>query len=184
MILARKAIDTTRWLDEAEYSPSWQSRNQSLLTLIEGCGIDCSDLTYTEYGCGPFSPFTRIARSIFKYGCRADIKKWDEEVIQFDLNGKLDGLARTDIGVFSGVVEYLTDPKKTFHRMRHYHRRLLISYAHYDVGDNLIDRCVKNGWRNHFSLYDLTKVIAQFGYIENASEWERQTCLLIRHRNS
>lgn len=150
------------------------------MQLILDCIPDVSDLSYTEYGCGPFSPFTSIANQYFKNGYRADIKKWDENVIECDLNKNIGNIPKSNIGVLSGVIEYLTSPESIFEKLGSIHNRLLLSYAPYIDGE-LEKRCIKKGWRNHYNLYDFIQITKYFGFIEHVGKWGGQTLLLLRN---
>lgn len=179
----RKDINTARWLSVNEYSQTWQERNDRLLQLLIDCVSNTNNLTYTEYGCGPYAPFTAICREMLGCGIRADIKQWDEDIVLCDLNTMSCQPLKTNIGVLSGVVEYLTDPRTVFDSLRGCHERLLISYAPFNNKITLTDRILKNGWRNHYSLYDFVQIVNHFGYIENIGDWRGQMLLLLRSKN-
>ena len=179
--MKRKQIDTTRWLSSSEYACAWGERNALLLKIMLDCVPNTHPLTYTEYGCGPHSPFTSIANQNFRHGYRVDIKQWDSGVLLCDLNSTIENLLYSDVGILSGVIEYLTDPEVVLKELGSYHDRLLLSYAPYQDG-SLEDRCINNGWRNHYSLYDFIKVANNFGFIENVGEWKGQVLFLLKHR--
>lgn len=175
-----KKITTDRWLQEDQFSPKWKVRNELLFNLIDERLPDLSSLSYSEYGCGPFSPFTSLAVEKFSENYRLDIKAWDENVLICDLNNiSKSPPPYSDIGVLSGVLEYITSPEQTLDQLKNFHDRLLISYATYTDGD-LENRVRLKGWRNHYNLYDFIKITKYFGFIENIGQWGRQTLLLLR----
>jgi hypothetical protein len=116
----------------------------------------------------PYSPFTALAGTHFRLANRSNITQWDKEVIICDLNSTTEGIKHSDVGVFSGVIEYLNDPALPLRSLQSFHSYLLISYAAFENG-SIEARCVRKRWENHFTLCDFIRILRHFGFIANVS---------------
>lgn len=121
-----------------------------------------------------------------------------QDVIQCDLNETCNPLVETDIGVFSGVLEYLNDLNHIFEEMKSYHSRLLFSYAvlsrrnslknvltrrksNFDHAiETIRERSLVDGWRNHFTIWDIEAISRHFGFIENVGKWGSHALFLVK----
>lgn len=195
--MSGKKDGTLRWLDETQFKDRWSQRNARLLEMLQECSLKLDQMSFTEYGCGPRSPFAEVGRGFFKSGNRADIKAWDPEVTVVDLNDPNAALPPSDIGVLSGVLEYLNDPARVLAQMRSNHEILALSYMVFGRprrlglflgGERETENCVRklrqrsfqHGVRNHLTFFELLRLVGEFGYIENAGKFRSHVLLILR----
>lgn len=184
-------LSKMRWFERQHYSSNWGKRNQSMLQLLKTADLNIQQFSFSEYGCGPNRPFGQALSEAGFDGkvFSLDMNQWQEDVIKVDLErDKISLLPDTDVGVLSGVVEYLYNPSQILSELTHKHEYLLLSYRlfQYDpVGSlnkytEVIQSRAKNGWKTHLQLSDLLKVIDNFGFILAAETWRNQTLLLLK----
>lgn len=195
--MKRKKDGTKRWLDESQFRNKWTLRNARLLEMLRECDLSLSEMSFCEYGCGPKSPFSTLARGSFKSGSRLDIKAWDDEVVVLDLNDANAEIPSAEVGVLSGILEYLNDPATLLAKMRNKHEVLALSYMvlrpprwpqHFWNPDSEMEACVQelrrrsfeNGIRNHLTAYELRELVSAFGYIDNAAKFGAHVLLILR----
>ena len=137
------------WQSQERYKKEWLHRNEHMRDLLD----DYKKYTYTEYGCGPMTPFKSCIGLDISL---VDMWKWDKlNNIVFDLNTNRDdeswnNLPKTDVGVLSGVLEYVDNPHLVLRKLRNIHKFVLYSYektefCNVDLGQ------IKNhsNWKNH-----------------------------------
>lgn len=176
-----------RWFDETSYANSWGTRNADMLALFDKTIANSNTMSFAEYGCGPHAPFSaEVAKSSSREVIRWDMKRWDENVRTIDFNKKISGLLSTDVGVLSGVLEYINDIDNTLDALSSVHKYLLISYANRQTTASfaefaaMIDhRQSKNGWRSHLSTEEIVNILSRFGFIKAMSIWQNHQVLAI-----
>lgn len=181
------ATDPCRWFDKAAYATNWGSRNADMLALFDRAVENASAMSFSEYGCGPHSPFAaEVSRSSKRQVICWDMNRWDENVRTVDFNKKIGVLAATDVGVLSGVVEYINDIANTLSALSIVHKYLLLSYAvrqpvsSFEQFQLMIEhRQSKNGWRSHLSLEEIVNLLAKFGFVRAMSIWQDHQVLVV-----
>lgn len=164
-----------------------------MLQLLQTVSLEIDKLSFSEYGCGPNRPFKQaLLKSDFTGDIFSlDMNQWQDDVIKIDLEGDdFVFLPISDVGVLSGVVEYLYNPHQIFSKLKQKHNYLLISYRlfQYDpVGplnkySEIIQSRVNNGWKTHLHLPEFLKVIDNFGFILAAETWHNQTLFLLKRQ--
>lgn len=182
-------LEKKRWFDPGEYHDSWAQRNSTLLNLLESVGIKIDELSFSEYGCGPNKPFEVELRKRYQSKVISlDMNIWDQRTIAIDLDmPDMPQTPHSDIGVLSGVVEYLKSPLMTFSKLRQKHQYLLFSYRIFqfdpagpveNYSKVLSDRA-KKGWKNHLSIEEILKSTESFGYILATGTWQKQSLFLL-----
>ncbi|MGE5384971.1 MAG: hypothetical protein ACM3SV_03685 [Betaproteobacteria bacterium] len=181
------ATDPARWFDKNSFSSTWNSRNADMLALFDKTIENAARMSFSEYGCGPNAPFTaEVAKSSSRKVVRLDMNQWDEGVWAVDLNREIRDLATTDVGVFSGVLEYINNIEKMLESISGFHTHLLLSYAvraplssFEDFKAAIQHRQVKNGWRSHLSTEEVVNTLSKFGFIKAMSAWQDQLIVVI-----
>ena len=177
-----KATDPARWFDKASFFSTWNSRNADMLALFDSTAEGAADMSFSEYGCGPNSPFTfEVTKSSSREVTRLDMKRWDDDVIVVDLNKDICGLPKTNVGVLSGVLEYINDIEVMLGTLTGFHTYLLLSYAvrppllsFEDFKATILHRQQRNGWRSHLSVEELVSILSKFGFVKAMSVWQGQ----------
>jgi len=181
-----------RWLRRNSYDPKWSERSKLLLDLFVSAELeDHKSYRISEFGCGANAPFHSICRNDARFTVdKFDITSWDEMTRVCDLNNRDFAFSESDIGAFSGVLEYLNDVPDVLSRAIKAHQYLLVSYAFLPVSAKSSDsryiegvrrRSVQHGWRNHYSTEDMTRILSEIGVISNVGMWDRsQSLFLIR----
>ena len=178
-----------RWDDPSSYDPAWQSRSEYMLALFDASVPDAPSARFSEYGCGPRAPFAAaVTATGDRLVRRYDRKRWCDECGLVDFNtGAVSEMTPTDVGVLSGVLEYLDDVPSTLALLGQHHRYGLISYAYWgettgSEGIAALDRrCHKGGWRNHYTLNQIAEIASTFGVILRAGESLGQVVLLVSY---
>lgn len=184
-------LSKSRWFDRWQFSEKWSKRNSLLLRLLENVGLEHRQLSFSEYGCGPHRPFKQSLTAIGFDGVihSLDMNQWQDDVIPVDLEFiDLERIPDSDVGVLSGVLEYLHKPEQVLTCLTFKHQYLLVSYRTFQIepsGDlekysTELNARAKNGWKTHLQLSDLLKVIDNFGFILAAETWRNQTLFLLK----
>ncbi|MCK7616154.1 hypothetical protein [Roseibium sediminicola] len=177
----------TRWDKIEAYDKEWSKRSQKMLEMFDETVPDASGASFSEYGCGPYMPFRSAVSASGPRKTRIfDRMSWagDCEIVDFN-TGVIDKMTNTDVGVLSGVLEYLDDVPGTLALLRQHHRFALISYAVWEVTTvsasivALNQRCNQGGWRNHYTLHQIVTHAQEFGVILRAGESLGQIVLLL-----
>lgn len=158
-----------------------------MLALFDATIENSSAMSFSEYGCGPHSPFaTEVAKSSQRRVLRWDMNNWDENVGIVDFNGEICALAAADVGVLSGVIEYINDIEKALEALSNAHKYLLLSYAFRQQQESfeqykamIEHRQSKNGWRSHLSVEEVVNMAAKFGLIKAMSIWQDHQLLVV-----
>lgn len=184
-------LSKLRWFERRQFSEKWAKRNQLLLQLLTVAGLEHQHLSFSEYGCGPQQPFRKaLSETGFsgQVNC-LDMNQWQDDVIQIDLeSADFDQVSQTDVGVLSGVLEYLHDPHQIIANLASRHQFLLVSYRVFEYQPHgAIDKYTAelnaraaNGWKTHLILPDLLDVVDKFGVILAADSWRNQCLFLLK----
>lgn len=176
-----------RWLDAGSFHADWSSRSAELLSIADMRIENSQYLSFTEYGCGPHSPFTQAVRlkSQRKVN-RYDLRAWDNEVLACNLNDHRFPLKPADVGVLSGVLEYLDDIEGTLSYLSRFHRFALVSYAFRfnepaspDYAAEIDRRLNKKGWINHLNQLEFTAACETLGSVLHTCVWNRHQVLVL-----
>ena len=114
-----------------------------------------------DIGCGP----TLALQSYLPKGCSylpCDMKAWNEMVELCDINEGLlpsISLARCDVIVLLGVLEYLDDPIRTLSALSTHAEAMVFSYHPREYGPPRTAL-----WRNSLSFRDVTEMVQKAGY--------------------
>lgn len=188
--------DTQRWLDEQAYRQEWYDRSEELMNMFLSKEDPQPPLSFAEYGCGPYAPFSKIATghsgfSVNKY----DIRKWDDQTQICDLNDADFVPNDEQVCVLSGVCEYLNSIEDSLKKLSKSHGVFLLSYAyfpddsrldchgkHVDFGrlKMLGSRINEYGWRNHHTLPEFLRLVEKVGYICGMGHLRGQVLLMVR----
>ena len=179
----------SRWDDARSYEPAWQRRSQEMLALFDASVPDAPSARFSEYGCGPQAPFAAaVAATGNRLVRRYDRKRWSDDCGLVDFNtGAVSEMTPTDVGVLSGVLEYLDDVPGALALLGRHHRYGLISYAYWEntngpAGIAALDqRCHRGGWRNHYTLEQITQIAGSGGVIVRAGESLGQVVLVVSY---
>lgn len=182
-----------RWKSSQAFSQAWSERNEAMLALFVDLIGRTGPFRFTEYGCGPHTPFSVAVATA---GCgetvRYDLNVWEHGNRTIDLNALPFDVETTDVGVLSGVLEYLNDATRTLAVLRGAHSYLLVSYAimpnkalmaDEDHVSMLNERCATHGWRNHLDLSELTRLLSKLGYLEGIRFHGRQVIAVVNTVN-
>lgn len=192
-IMLDKTIKT-RWLSANSYDVKWGERSGELLSMFLDHESKEERWTFSEYGCGPYTPFRKIASTQYGYHVDCyDLKKWSDENEVVDLNEDAISVTKNSVGVLSGVCEYMNDLGKTLALLSEFHQYFLLSYGPVPLSSEFHDakylkeiriRSTSRGWRNHMNMKDLVGVVSAVGYIADIRSWDRQVLLYIRGFNT
>lgn len=164
--------DLERWEKPTSYLQDWQVRSEAMLEFFDESMPNASSYSFTEYGCGPNSPFSATLSKTNRSCLRYDIKEWDKDCNIVDLNDPDFKVKNTDVAVLGGVAEYINDLEKMACNMARFHNYLLLSYHPFnepgflrkDPINELNRRTFKHGWHNHHELLDLIKVLSKSAF--------------------
>ena len=180
----------TRWLSAASYDEKWVARSEELLSMFFQYEDKAKQWTFSEYGCGPYAPFKRLASDREGYQVNTyDLKSWDHNNEVVDLNSTPLDVRTSDVGVLSGVCEYLNDLETVLKSLSQFHQYFLISYASVPLSMEFHDakyikeirmRSVNRGWRNHLNIKEFIGLVSTIGYVAHIGTWDRQTLLYVR----
>ena len=177
-----------RWSEKTAYSKNWNGRNQALLKLLDdNCAVAAS-LSFTEYGCGPYTPFKQAVTES-KYKSRivhlADRISWGDKRHIVDFNApKGPAVIPSDTAVLSGVIEYINDVPLLFDTLSRHHRYILFSYATRqskrdiaevaDAVSEVHERATTHGWRNHYTFDEILQLATTGTFPGAVSQWQDQ----------
>ena len=179
-----------RFSDSSAFSEEWAERNDFMLSVLrETLGGD-NNFSFTEYGCGPNAPFKNAVSSsgVGEVTCY-DVKRWEHENKIVDLNNSDFSVEKTDVGVLSGVIEYLNNFENTLGRLANFHKFILLSYSTFPMKLKLNEddylkevnrRALMNGWHNHFDAPSLIENVRGSGFVVTAAGFGNQTVILIQ----
>jgi hypothetical protein len=187
----RNQTDTSRWLSDASYNKEWASRSAKLVEMFKRTEAeDGMQYQLSEYGCGPYSPFTTVLREDGNFTVRKfDIKAWDPETRVCDLNDLEHQFEKSDIATFSGVLEYLNDVPYVLEKALDSHNYILASYAFVSLElkqndrsylGEIANRCLRHGWRNHYTNVDFIEIISSIGVVSDVGLWGDQSLFVVR----
>lgn len=113
----------TRWLNAASYDEKWAARSEELLSMFFEYADRTRQWTFSEYGCGPYAPFKKLASARDGYQVNTyDLKSWDHNNEVVDLNSTPLDVRTSDVGVLSGVCEYLNDLETVLKSLSQFHQ--------------------------------------------------------------
>lgn len=152
-----RRTNVARWKRNVHENPHWDARNVYIASLIP----DRSSVL--DLGAG-----AQTLRGHLKPGCRyqpCDLVRSSPDVILCDFNRRaFPNLAGElfDYVVCSGVLEYIRQPEEFIAHIRHYGRRLIVTYNVRLDGDSIIDRLACD-WINHMTQGDLDRLFSGGG---------------------
>jgi hypothetical protein len=160
-----------------------------MLALFDSSVPDAQEASFAEYGCGPDAPFaTSVAASGPRTVRTYDRKRWHADCGLVDFNtGATKEMPKTDVGVLSGVLEYLDDVPATLALLGQHHRFGLFSYACWtetsgSAGISALDhRCHRGGWHNHYTLPQIAEIASSVGVILRVGESLGQVLLAVSY---
>ena len=184
---------TDRWLDAAAYRKNWAARSTLMLELYdEVIPPRATDrpLRVAEFGCGAMAPVRALcAERGNTIVDRYDLKAWDEDVRQVDLNAPFQVPEQYDLITLSGVAEYLNDFKSVCATLLAASQVLAVSYAYLPIEARQSDqaflktlrrRIVRHGWRSHHSLDEVMAALSTLGVVANVGIWNGQALFILR----
>ncbi|MBD3673828.1 MAG: hypothetical protein HUJ26_09920 [Planctomycetaceae bacterium] len=179
-----------RWLSKDAYKERWSDRSDALLSMFSEREEMDRRWTFSEYGCGPYVPFTKVVAANYDFAVTTyDLCEWEHGNAVLDLNTKSFIVEKTDVCVLSGVCEYLNDLPAVLDRLSQFHEHFLISYVcvplRFLSRDKLYlpeiqTRVVKHGWRNHYDLRSMVSLLSSLGVISDLAPWNHQTLFYVR----
>jgi hypothetical protein len=184
-----KALRQAHWTEASSFPEWWAERGQLLLDVLHRSAFTDDVNSFSEYGCGPHSPFAKSLAATRKDAvCHAlDLRKWDDQTVVADLNkAQAKDLPVSDCGVLAGVIEYLNSPVGVFEELAKAHKFLLFSYCfapwttvhRVEQKTQMLAQRATKGWRNHLSFDDLVVSTARFGYVCDIVQWRDQVLVL------
>lgn len=161
--------DLDRWTNPESYRNDWLVRSEAMLDLFDETIPEASNHSFTEYGCGPNSPFSTALSKSDRSCLRYDIKKWDDDCNVIDLNDPDFQVQNTDVAVLCGVAEYINNLEGMASNLARFHKYILLSYHPFNEPgflrkDPMIElnkRSFKHGWHNHHEYLDFLKVLSK-----------------------
>ena len=184
--------DLIRWTKPESYLGDWQERSERMIGLLDEKVRNTANLSFTEYGCGPNAPISKILNRSGRVCKRYDIKAWDSECSVVDLNESDFSVQASDVAVMSGVAEYMNNLGGTLKLLSASHKYLLMSYhpfgqrklfSIHDPIKEINKRSGKSGWRNHLTLTEILQVIASVAYPLYIEKYRAQHLMLWRFHN-
>lgn len=179
-----------RWLDAGAYGRRWPERSARLLDLFTASEDMARQWTFSEYGRGPHAPFRAAVQAKHAFDVTGyDLRVWDADTQVVDLNDPGFSVRHTDVGVLSGVCEYLHRIEATLAILARHHSAFLLSYAAVPLTSLTSDRrylqqiarrSAERGWRNHMTLPEIVAAIGTVGTIVRVSSWRGQTLFHVR----
>ena len=166
---SRKGTDIERWQNTASHYESWQQRGQLLAGLVN------RGERVFEFGAG-----SSVVRALLPSECSyqgSDAAPLTADVIQLDLNAStLPQLRGYDVGLFSGVLEYIHDLPRLTAFLAETFSSVICSYA--PLADNTaaeIARRRYSGWFNDLTLEQFCDLFHRPGFcLTRQQEWAGQ----------
>lgn len=160
-----------------------------MLDLFDRTVDGATDVSFSEYGCGPHAPF---AAEVRKTGTRQvlcfDRKDWGGGNLIANFNTGDAKLKDTTVGVLSGVLEYVNDVDRLFAALKRHHDYILLSYAYLPLraggsdkayAEAVHTRIAKDGWRNHMDIPGLVEKIQKIGFVEAVGSWDGHQIIFV-----
>ena len=168
--------DIERWSDPGSYEPSWSARGAVVAAMCEPgqavCDIGCGQQTLR----GHLPPGTLYLP--------ADLRAWTDEVELCELNAGVlpeRSLARCDIAVMLGVLEYIRDPAALLAALASRVGTVVVSYNCADFAQ--VDRAAL-GWVNALTEAELLAMLdaAAFDVVRASRFNQNELIVLARSR--
>ena len=173
----KPSTDLKRWSSPDNLDPDWDERTALIAALVP------AGSSVIEFGAARL-----VLQQHLDPSCTyqpVDLVKRSEDTIVFDLNGTLLDLPRHyDIAVFSGVLEYVHDLKRTLGWLATVSDSVLLSYAVRDLLSDPITRR-QAGWVNSFSESEIRRLLEGVGLkIISTRRWLKQIIFFCRFETS
>ena len=181
-----KKTDRRRWADPRNLYASWESRNEQLAALVP------SNSRVIEFGAG-----MRILERYLDPSCTyvpSDIIDRGPGTIVCDLNQRpLPDLGPNvyDVGVFSGVLEYVRDVPAVLDWLTKYVTVCVLTYApakakgHSPRGLLETIGRLRHGWMNNYREEELRSLFCERGFeLVQDRDWEGQRLFVFSRRPS
>lgn len=182
-----------RWLEPGAYRKNWAARSALLLELYDEVTPPVATgrpLRVAEFGCGANSPVQALCQErgntiVDRY----DLKAWDDNVRQVDLNAGFQVTEEYDLITLSGVAEYLNDFKAVCATLLAASQVVAVSYAFMPIEARQADqaylktlrrRIVRHGWRSHHYLDEVMVALSTLGVVANVGIWNGQALFILR----
>jgi hypothetical protein len=167
----RRAVctDTERWSKAASHYESWRERGKLLAAFVR------PGERVFEFGAGNSVVGRTLAEDCTYVGSDAVPLKAD--IVKFDLNAQsLPGLCGHDVGVFSGVLEYVHDLRRLANFLAQNFSVVVCSYAVLTGSSREeIERRRYSGWFNDFSEAEFCALFHNVGFhLAQQGEWAGQ----------
>lgn len=177
----RNSTYTNRWHSSGAYKTHWIERSERMLSLFEiKEKKENTKYNVAEYGCGPNAPVSTLCMNDPNYQVdKYDVEKWDKQTCVLDLNQEPLSLPRTNISIFSGVLEYLNDVEGVLKKAIEASDYVLLSYYFLPLfclqNDNKffehINTRINNGVRNHFNPNEVIHITSNLAVISGMDLW-------------
>jgi len=165
--------DVKRWTEKKNLYVNWEERTQIMAQWIpDGTSV-------MEFGCG-----NMVIKQYLPDNCQytaSDIVKRDENTIVLDLNQKsLPKLARHDIFLFSGVIEYVYDIERLIQVSSQVCNLFIASYVPCDIKNvSTIAERRSEGWVNNYSKSEFIELMRDNGFrLLEEKAWQNQLLFL------
>lgn len=150
--------DVSRWSDLRNHDPRWDARSKQAALLIE------SGAVVLEFGAG-----RRVLEQCLAPGCKylpSDLSSRGPDTLICDLNQRpLPVVPPSDVVVFLGVLEYVSDVPSVLVHVRESTSKVILSYACAHSG-TLRERIARRrmSWVNDYTTHTITSMFAECGY--------------------
>ena len=174
----KSVTDYERWSRNDSFHPNWDERTRLMAKhIIPGSSV-------VEFGAG-----AQAIRAVLPAGCcylPSDLVARSPDTLVCDLNSRYPDLTdlpeRTDVAVFSGVLEYINDLQGLFDWLPTRFDRVVFSYATLEHTPSLIARR-SNGWVNDYRQDQITEIVEQAGLHGKAVErWRGHIIFVVERR--
>jgi hypothetical protein len=182
-------LSNERWSQKTAFNLSWAKRSESLLDLLsQQKPSNFSELEFIEFGCGPYAPVKSWCESNGLKCIKFDLKKWDDETVQIDLNHVARELVSSDVYVFSGVLEYVHDVDRLLRDSAIKSKYILLSYSFVPAiqirnetlhSAEIKRRCIADGWKNHFTFAEFIAIINKYAFVRDIELYNKQQMLVM-----
>lgn len=149
-------VDRRRWARVAHSEPVWDVRNRRIAELVGQV------TSVIDIGSGAQTLKRYLPEGTCYQPC--DVVKSSDDVLLCNFNaGQYPAVTEVyDVAVCSGVVEYVRKVEPFVDTVVGYARRIILTYAPMDPGDNRLKR-LGRGWVNHLRQHELEALFDRLG---------------------